>query len=143
MNIFPAMLLLGAGAALSFPTLTSLAMSDATSERAGLISGLVNTTQQIGGALGLAVLATLATTRTSRRLAEGAVSATALTDGYHLAFWVGAGLVVVAVIVAIWVVPAPQEASSAVAAGDRAEEPHTAAHAPTSTTQRPPTTLRR
>ena len=63
-DILPSMLLLGIGAGLSFPSLMTLAMSGATASDSGLASGLVNTTQQVGGALGLAVLATMATTRT-------------------------------------------------------------------------------
>ena len=63
-DLLPAMLLLGVGAGLAFPSLMTLAMSGATPEDSGLASGLVNTTQQVGGALGLAVLATLSTTRT-------------------------------------------------------------------------------
>ena len=95
------MLLLGVGAGLSFPALMTLAMAGAGPSDAGLASGLVNTTQQVGGALGLAVLATLATTRTEGRLADGAPAAAALTDGYHLAFALGAGLVVAAIALAV------------------------------------------
>src|SRR3954452_20192260 len=61
-DLLPVMLLLGIGGRLAFPALMTLAMSGATEEDSGLASGLVNTTQQVGGALGLAVLATLATT---------------------------------------------------------------------------------
>jgi EmrB/QacA subfamily drug resistance transporter len=99
-DLFPAMLLLGLGAGLSFPALMTLAMSAATPEDSGLASGLVNTTQQVGGALGLAVLATLSTTRTERLLAEGQAAASALTDGYRLAFTIGAGLLLVALALA-------------------------------------------
>ena len=60
-----AMVLIGAGAGLSFPSLMSLAMSGAGRDEAGLASGLVNTTLQVGGAIGLAVLATMSTERTS------------------------------------------------------------------------------
>jgi len=95
--LLPAMLLLGIGAGLVFPSLMTLAMSGATPEDSGLASGLVNTTQQVGGALGLAVLATLATTRSSGLSAHGASSALALTDGYHLAFTIAAVLVLVAI----------------------------------------------
>jgi hypothetical protein len=77
-----------------------LAMSGATASDSGLASGLVNTTQQVGGALGLAVLTTLATSRTDGLLGEGQGEASALTSGYHLAFAVGAGLVIVAIILA-------------------------------------------
>jgi len=100
-DLLGVMLLLGLGAGLSFPALMTLAMAGAGPSDAGLASGLVNTTQQVGGALGLAVLATLATTRTEGRLADGAPAAAALTDGYHLAFALGAGLVVAAVALAV------------------------------------------
>jgi EmrB/QacA subfamily drug resistance transporter len=95
-DILPAMLLLGVGAGLSFPALMTLAMSGATPGDSGLASGLVNTTQQVGGALGLSILATLATSRTEGQLADGVNTASALTSGYHLAFAVGAAFVVAA-----------------------------------------------
>jgi EmrB/QacA subfamily drug resistance transporter len=102
-DVLPVMLLLGTGAGLSFPSMMTLAMSGATARDSGLASGLVNTTQQMGGALGLAVLATLATTRSDDALAGGASTAAALTDGYHLAFLIGAGLVIVAISLAVTV----------------------------------------
>jgi hypothetical protein len=61
---------------------------------AGLASGLVNTSAQIGGALGLAVLATVSTSRTNTLLAQHTPAAAALTGGYHLAFWIACGLVI-------------------------------------------------
>ncbi len=91
-DLFPAMLMLGVGAGLSFPALMTLAMSGATPEDSGLASGLVNTTQQVGGALGLAVLATLSTTRTADLLAQGDPTGAALTDGYRLAFLIATGI---------------------------------------------------
>jgi hypothetical protein len=78
----------------------TLAMSGAAPSDSGLASGLVNTTQQVGGALGLAVVATLSTSRSDGLLADGASAASSLTSGYHLAFGVGAGLVAAAVVVA-------------------------------------------
>jgi EmrB/QacA subfamily drug resistance transporter len=118
-DVFPVMLLLGFGAGLSFPALMMLAMSGATPSDAGLASGLINTTAQVGGAIGLAVLATLATSRTDGLLADGESSASALTSGYHLALLIGAALVAVAVAVAVTVL--------------RSEEsPTTAAHSPES-----------
>jgi EmrB/QacA subfamily drug resistance transporter len=102
-DLLPALLLFGVGAGLSFPALMTLAMSGATQSDAGLASGLVNTTLQVGGALGLAVLATLSTTRTDGLLADGHPTASALTDGYHLAFLIAVGLVVTAVVVALTV----------------------------------------
>ncbi len=102
-EVLPAMVLIGAGAGLSFPSLMSLAMGGVAPEEAGLASGLVNTSLQVGGALGLAVLATLSTNRTTDLLAGGDSAAQALTSGYRLAFLVAAGLVAVAVAVAAFV----------------------------------------
>jgi MFS family permease len=109
-NVLPTMLLLGSGAGLSFPALMTLAMSGATPSDAGLASGLVNTTLQVGGALGLAVLATLSTTRSDALLERGESTAAALTEGYQLAFVIGAGLVVAAIAVALTVLQPTQEA---------------------------------
>jgi EmrB/QacA subfamily drug resistance transporter len=92
-QVAPSMLLLGLGAGTAFPALMNLAMSGATPQDAGLASGLVNTTAQIGGALGLAVLATLSTSRSNALTASGHSLASALTSGYHLAFWVAAAIV--------------------------------------------------
>jgi EmrB/QacA subfamily drug resistance transporter len=96
-DLLPAMVLLGVGAGLAFPSLMTLAMSAATPEDSGLASGLVNTTQQVGGALGLAVLATLSTTRTNTLSAHGHPLASSLLSGYHLAFTIGVGLVLAAI----------------------------------------------
>jgi EmrB/QacA subfamily drug resistance transporter len=100
-DILPTMILFGIGAGLAFPSLATLAMSGATRSDSGLASGLVNTSLQVGGALGLAVLATLSTTRTDTLLASGEPTASALTDGYQLAFAIGVGLVVAAIAVAV------------------------------------------
>jgi hypothetical protein len=103
------MVLLGIGAGLCFPALMTLAMSGATPSDAGLASGLINTTAQVGGALGLAVLATLSASRSDQLIGDGESAALALTSGYHLAFGIGAGLVVVAIAVAVTVLqPDPQ-----------------------------------
>ncbi|HEX8753559.1 MAG TPA: MFS transporter [Solirubrobacterales bacterium] len=110
-EVLPAMVLIGTGAGLSFPSLMSLAMSGVERSDAGLASGLVNTTLQVGGAIGLAVLATLSTNRTSDLLASGHSTAAALTDGYKLAFLIGAALVALAIAIALTVLQpgAPQE----------------------------------
>jgi EmrB/QacA subfamily drug resistance transporter len=99
-DILPVMLLLGVGAGLAFPALMTLAMSDVGPADSGLASGLVNTTQQVGGALGLAVLATLSTAHTRGLLDLGETTSVALTSGYHLAFGFGAGLVVLGIVLA-------------------------------------------
>jgi EmrB/QacA subfamily drug resistance transporter len=108
-DVLPTMLLLGTGAGLCFPALMTLAMSSATQSDAGLASGLVNTTAQVGGALGLAVLATLSASRSDGLIDGGESAAAALTSGYHLAFWIGAGLIGAAIVVAL-VVLRPQRA---------------------------------
>ncbi|WP_443058007.1 MFS transporter [Streptomyces sp. KLMMK] len=106
-DLLPVMLL-AAGFGLALPALTSLAMSGAKEEDAGLASGLFNTTQQIGMALGVAVLSTLAASRTESLTAAGRPAAEALTSGYHLAFAVGAGLLVTALAVALTVLRRPE-----------------------------------
>jgi len=98
-HVLPSMLLLGIGAGVCFPALMNVAMSGAQPQDAGLASGLVNTTAQVGGALGLAVLATLSTTRSSHLIAQGHATAPALTSGYHLAFWIAAALTATALAV--------------------------------------------
>src|SRR6266571_1388938 len=100
-DLLPPMILIGLGAGLGFPSLMTLAMSGTTASDSGLASGLVNTSVQVGGAIGLAVLATLATERTGNLVADGEPAAAALNSGYHLAYLTGAGLVVVAIAVAV------------------------------------------
>jgi EmrB/QacA subfamily drug resistance transporter len=99
-QVLPEMLLMGTGAGLCFPALMTVAMAGVTPADAGLASGLVNTTAQVGGALGLAVLATVSAGRTSALAARGASTLTALNGGYHLAFWIAAGLAAAAIAVA-------------------------------------------
>ncbi len=99
-DLFLLMVLLGVGAGLSFTALTIVAMSSATPSDSGLASGLLNTTAQVGGALGLAVLATLSTNRTSQLLAAGQSTASALSGGYHFAWAIGAGLVLASIVLA-------------------------------------------
>ena len=95
------MILMGVGGGLSFPSLAMLAMADATPADSGLASGLLNTTAQVGGALGIAVLATVATGRTSGLLADGVATTPALSAGYHLAWAIGAGLVLASLLLAV------------------------------------------
>ena len=99
-HVLPGMVLLGVGMGVAFPALMAIAMSDVSPEDAGIASGLVGTTAEGGGALGLAVLATLASTRTSTLLDRGVGEPQALTSGYHLAFAVATALLVVAAAVA-------------------------------------------
>ncbi len=99
-DLLPSMILIGLGAGLGFPSLMTLAMSGVSQSDSGLASGLVNTSVQVGGASGLAVLATFATERTEGLLADGESAAEALNSGYHLAYLIGAGLVLVAIAIA-------------------------------------------
>jgi MFS family permease len=99
-DILPPILVFGVGFGLAMPSLMTLGMSDATPADSGLVSGVFNTAQQIGGALGLAVLASLATARSDRRIATGDPVPQALTSGYHLAFVTAAGLLAVATALA-------------------------------------------
>jgi EmrB/QacA subfamily drug resistance transporter len=119
-DVLPVMLLLGTGAGLAFPSLMTLAMSGATQSDAGLASGLVNTTTQVGGAIGLAVLATIATERTDALIADGESTAAALNSGYHLAYLIGAAAIAVAVVVALVVV----RSAPAGAEGEAGAEAH-------------------
>jgi EmrB/QacA subfamily drug resistance transporter len=89
-DVLPAMMLLGFGAGIAFNPVLLAAMSDVAPEEAGLASGLVNTAFMMGGALGLAVLASLAASRTDTLTADGDSHLAALTGGYHAAFVVGA-----------------------------------------------------
>jgi MFS family permease len=116
-DLLPVMLL-AAGFGLALPALTTLGMSGAGEDDAGLASRLFNTTQQIGMAVGVAVLSTLAATRTENRLAAGASQTDALTDGYRLAFTVGAGLVAAAFAVAFTTLRRPRPGAAAQPSGD-------------------------
>ena len=89
-DVLPGMLLQGFGAGIGFNPILLAAMGDVEPRKAGLASGIVNTSFMMGGALGLAVLASLAASRTDALLASGDGSLTALTGGYHLGFLVGA-----------------------------------------------------
>ncbi|MEO3786182.1 MFS transporter [Actinocorallia sp. B10E7] len=106
-DLLPVMLLI-AGGGLVLPALTSLGMSGAREDDAGLASGLFNTTQQIGMATGVAVLSTLAASRTDGLLSAGTDEATALTGGYHLAFGTAAALLVAALTVTLVVLRRPE-----------------------------------
>jgi EmrB/QacA subfamily drug resistance transporter len=97
-DVLPAMILLGFGAGIAFNPMLLAAMSDVVPEESGLASGVVNTAFMMGGALGLAVLASLAASRTdSLSATEGPLAA--LNGGYHAAFLAGAGFAVAAAVI--------------------------------------------
>jgi EmrB/QacA subfamily drug resistance transporter len=122
-DVLPVLILLGTGVGICFPALMTIAMSGATRADAGLASGLVNTSAQVGGALGLAVLATLSTSRSDNLEAAGHSTASALTSGYHLAFWVAAGLVVAAIAVAALVIQPESKAAEQFSEQESEEAP--------------------
>ena len=103
-----AMVLIGAGAGLSFMPLLTLAMAEVPMADAGFASGIVNTSLQVSAAIGVAVLGALSTERTHALLASGAQRPTALLDGYRLAFTVGTGCVAAALVVAVAWFAAPR-----------------------------------
>jgi MFS family permease len=95
-DVLPSMILLGFGAGMAFNPVLLAAMSDVEPSESGLASGIVNTSFMMGGALGLAVLASLAASRTHSLRLSGSAPLDALTGGYHVAFVVGAAFAVVA-----------------------------------------------
>ena len=99
-DVLPSILPLGVGFGLAFPSLMALGMSGVSERDSGLASGLLMTTQQVGGALGLSVLASLAASQANGLLAASVAEPAALTAGYRLSFAIGAGLVLVALVVA-------------------------------------------
>jgi MFS family permease len=120
-DVMPSVVFMGAGVGVSFPALMMLSMSDVRPEDAGLASGLVNTTCQVGAALGLAVLATLSTARTNALTDSGTPVKEALVGGYQRGFVVGTVLVLVALGVALAVIRRPQPPE--VEAGAETAEP--------------------
>ena len=99
-DVMPAMIILGFGAGIAFNPVLLAAMSDVAPEEAGLASGVVNTSFMMGGALGLAVLASVAASRTNSLEADGTSALEALNGGYHVAFIIGAVFAAAAAAVA-------------------------------------------
>ena len=101
-DLLPGFLLIGVGLGFAFVPVSIAALSGATGEEAGLQSGLINTNQQIGGAIGLAILISVSTTRSDNLIEDGVAQLDALTEGYSLAFWVAAGFAILGVIVTLF-----------------------------------------
>ncbi len=100
-DVLPAMVLIGIGGGLAFNPVLMASMSDVEPQNSGLASGITNTAFMMGGALGLAILASAAAARTNHLTATGHSVAAALTGGYHLAFLIGAGLAIAAAAVGV------------------------------------------
>ncbi|MGH3023793.1 MAG: MFS transporter [Gaiellaceae bacterium] len=100
-DLLPGFLIIGVGMGFSFVPISIAALAGVQGPEAGLASGLINTSQQIGGALGLALLTTVATTRTSDLAGDAAPTAGDLTSGFSLAFWVAAGFGLVSLLTTI------------------------------------------
>jgi EmrB/QacA subfamily drug resistance transporter len=100
-DLLPGFLLVGVGLGFSFVPISIAALAGVRPAEAGLASGLFNTTQQIGGALGIAVLSTIATSRTSHALTDGIALPSALVHGFTGAFVVGAGIAAVGIVAAL------------------------------------------
>jgi MFS family permease len=100
-DLLPGFLLIGVGIGFAFVPISIAALAGVQPAEAGLASGLINTSQQIGGALGIAALSTIATSQTSDRLAAGVAAPHALVDGFTAAFVVGAVIAAVGIVASL------------------------------------------
>jgi EmrB/QacA subfamily drug resistance transporter len=116
-DLFPGFLIIGVGIPFAFVPITIAALAGTKPHEAGLASGLINTSQQIGGAVGIAILSTIAVSTTDDAVASGTGVPVALTDGFVNAFWAGAAIAFVGVLVSIFMIRGrdlrPQEATVA------------------------------
>src|SRR5215204_399103 len=103
-DLFPGFVVLGVGLGFTFVPISIAALAGVTGRDAGLASGLINTSQQIGGALGLAILTTVATSHISSLAPDGNPTPADLTSGYALAFWVAAGVAAAAILTTLLIV---------------------------------------
>jgi hypothetical protein len=101
-DLLPGFIVIGIGLGFSFVPVSIAALAGVTGRDAGLASGLINTSQQIGGALGLAILTTVATTHTDSLLNAGEAGPEALTKGFSLAFWAGVGFAALSLIATVF-----------------------------------------
>ena len=103
-DLFPGFIILGIGLGFTFVPISIAALAGVTGRDAGLASGLINTSQQIGGALGLAILTTVATSHITKLAPDGNPTAADLTSGYALAFWVATGVAAAAIVTTVLIV---------------------------------------
>ncbi|MBA3374568.1 MAG: MFS transporter [Actinobacteria bacterium] len=103
-DLFPGFLIIGLAIPFAFVPISIAAFAGTKQHEAGLASGLMNTSQQIGGAVGIAILSTIATTTTANEVATGTQLPVALTDGFQAAFWAGAAVGLAGVLVSVFLV---------------------------------------
>ncbi len=103
-DLFPGFLIIGLGMPFAYVPITIAAVAGTKPQEAGLASGLINTSQQIGGAVGIAILSTIAVTTTSDAISTGTQEPLALTDGFAAAFWAGAAIAFAGLLVSIFLV---------------------------------------
>ena len=103
-DLFPGFLIIGLGMPFAFVPITIAALAGTKPQEAGLASGLINTSQQIGGAVGIAILSTIAASTTSDAVRSGVAMSSALADGFRTAFWAGAAIAFAGVLVSLFLV---------------------------------------
>jgi len=103
-DLFPGFLIIGLGMPFAFVPITIAAVAGTEPQEAGLASGLINTSQQIGGAVGIAILSTIAVSTTTDDVTAGVAQPVALTNGFQAAFWAGAAISFVGVLVSLFLV---------------------------------------
>jgi EmrB/QacA subfamily drug resistance transporter len=103
-DLFPGFLILGIAIPFAFVPITIAALAGTKPQEAGLASGLINTSQQIGGAVGIAILSTIAVTTTDNDVSSGTAIPNALTNGFVNAFWAGAAIAFAGLLVSIFMV---------------------------------------
>jgi predicted MFS family arabinose efflux permease len=121
-DLFPGFLILGIAIPFAFVPITIAALAGTKPQEAGLASGLINTSQQIGGAVGIAILSTIAVSTTDDKVSSGTALPNALTDGFVNAFWAGAGIAFAGLLVSIFLVRGRDLQQQAVTVGEPAFE---------------------
>jgi EmrB/QacA subfamily drug resistance transporter len=122
-DLFPGFLIIGLGLPFAFVPVTIAAVAGTKPQEAGLASGLINTSQQIGGAVGIAILSTVAVSTTTDDLSSGVAEPSALTNGFQAAFWTGAAIAFAGVVVSLIFVRGRDLQHQEVSAAEPALEP--------------------
>ena len=125
-DLLPGFLVIAMGMAFAFVSISIAALAGVPAKDAGLASGLINTSQQIGGALGIAVLSSVAIAQSNDATAAGDAVPQALTSGFQAAFWVGAGVAAVGVLASLILVRKEELASVPAFESDAAALPEAA-----------------